>query len=597
MSNKSGTFTTPLFRAYDPPRQGSGVGICLSGGGSRAMSAGIGQLQALEKLGLLGRADYMTTVSGGGWIGVPFIYQSRYPDAVFLGSYADPAGFTVDNITAPSPPGWIGGCTADDFTIGKLAAMALYLGSVGVPHSMIWQILMGIHFLAPYNLYNAKNYHEPKAFFSFDKTVLEHDVLNANDSLKKTPAFLVNATGQHRPYLISVSGMFVDIPSDGSDPGETIQMLAPLQSTPIWTGVLPTPAKATYGKHRQPVGGGGVSSFAFNSTLDDLGDTTATVDQDRQWSLLDTMGTSSAAFAAFLEQHLAEWSKSPQRMAAAVRHYRGPATRSLVRAGCDAAEVGASFDKIITIAQTGGIDALKGHLGGLGIFTGLVPTYDYWSPDNQGSRSGTSLKFADGGSLDNTGITSMLLQPGLKKIIAFVNAGVALKWDAHSNIIIDSSIPPLFGCRPYDANASQQYVPYASLPYQDTSDLHRKNQVFDSSLLDQLLNGLWMATKGDESAPPIFQQNLVTVENDWFGIPKGIEVTVLWVYLGMATDWSDGIKSDDVNEMLSDEMVSNNFPNYGTMNTGLSPAQVRFLSSLTAWSVLTNGKAFTALFP
>ena len=70
MSNVSGTFITPLFGKYVPPQSpGSGVGICLSGGGSRAMSAGIGQLQALGMLqidggSLLSRADYLVTVSG-----------------------------------------------------------------------------------------------------------------------------------------------------------------------------------------------------------------------------------------------------------------------------------------------------------------------------------------------------------------------------------------------------------------------------------------------------------------------------------------------------------------------------------------------------
>jgi len=54
------------------------VGICLSGGGSRALSAGMGQLRALrhlkteDGLSLLAQTKAISTVSGGSWIGVRF---------------------------------------------------------------------------------------------------------------------------------------------------------------------------------------------------------------------------------------------------------------------------------------------------------------------------------------------------------------------------------------------------------------------------------------------------------------------------------------------------------------------------------------------
>src|ERR1051325_5633910 len=43
--------------------------LCISGGGIRSASFGLGVLQALAKHGLLAKLDYLSTVSGGGYIG------------------------------------------------------------------------------------------------------------------------------------------------------------------------------------------------------------------------------------------------------------------------------------------------------------------------------------------------------------------------------------------------------------------------------------------------------------------------------------------------------------------------------------------------
>jgi hypothetical protein len=45
------------------------VGLCLSGGGIRSATFGLGVLQGLAQLRLLGMVDYLSTVSGGGYIG------------------------------------------------------------------------------------------------------------------------------------------------------------------------------------------------------------------------------------------------------------------------------------------------------------------------------------------------------------------------------------------------------------------------------------------------------------------------------------------------------------------------------------------------
>jgi len=129
----------------------------------------------------------------------------------------------------------------------------------------------------------------------------------------------------------------------------------------------------------------------------------------------------------------------------------------------------------------------------------------------------------------------------------------------------------------------------------DTSDLFRMNQVFASDDFTALLDGLWQSTGGNEANPPVFTQQLTTVANDWFGIPAGRSVTMLWMYLGMAQSWRADM-TERVRLSLDKEMLLHKFPHYSTLKTELSPEQVNFLANLTAWTMLQNEEAVTALF-
>src|ERR1051326_6218646 len=51
----------------DKPRPLSA--LCISGGGIRSATFALGAIQSLAEHGLLGQFDYLSTVSGGGYIG------------------------------------------------------------------------------------------------------------------------------------------------------------------------------------------------------------------------------------------------------------------------------------------------------------------------------------------------------------------------------------------------------------------------------------------------------------------------------------------------------------------------------------------------
>ena len=53
------------------------TGICMSGGGTRAMVCAIGQLKGLWDIGVLDDVGYLSCVSGGSWASVPFTYNQN----------------------------------------------------------------------------------------------------------------------------------------------------------------------------------------------------------------------------------------------------------------------------------------------------------------------------------------------------------------------------------------------------------------------------------------------------------------------------------------------------------------------------------------
>ena len=72
---------TPILR---PTPSANIIGLALSGGGIRSSAFCLGVLQALDARGLIDKIDYLSTVSGGGYIGTSMTAaMSRNPDGKF----------------------------------------------------------------------------------------------------------------------------------------------------------------------------------------------------------------------------------------------------------------------------------------------------------------------------------------------------------------------------------------------------------------------------------------------------------------------------------------------------------------------------------
>ncbi|NIA70872.1 hypothetical protein HBA54_19925 [Pelagibius litoralis] len=585
------------------------VGLCLCGGGSRALSAGMGQLRALNHLtlkkgwpSLLSQVKAVSTVSGGSWLGVSFEYLGgKTSDTNFLNAYvANPhdlvpsngssIGVTLDKL----PPGNIGvPVTSRLFSVPALAVEAYLLWKFfGTPANMLWQVLMGFHILSEHNLYSPAANALPTSLFSWNKNTLKQDVVGPNPSLAKETAHLVasGAGRASRPYILCNTAMFVK-------KGKT-QLLAPVQATPFFTGIVGS-LDAVDANGRK-VGGGGVTSFAFNSVLKSVSGSAVTVAQARQWSLTDIVGASSAAFAGQLQQIINDpllllkylWEFGTEIWDWLKKHL----------SSADLAEVDEAAIKAFLKAPT-----LAEVTADMASFDpgAIIPAYDYWPVRN--AKPNANLKttrFADGGNLENTGVASMLSYGDIDSVIACVNSETPLakgkkgvidpktgKEIPKTRIIVDGQIPPLFGYQPYDPKKG--YVPFGKKTAAANIFISQ-SQIFSTGDFPTLLKALWKNSgSGSNANPANALQKLTTKKNDWFGVAKR-DVTVVWVYTNAVETWVSLLRPD-VQKLVA---ASADFPHYGTLDTNLSAPQVNLLASLTAWCVgdPSNSKNFVGLF-
>jgi len=218
-------------------------GVAFSGGGTRSASASLGQLRALQDLGWLQRARYISSNSGGSWVTIPYTYLPLAIDeARFLSDYIPPDALSDRNLR-PSATDPLAMSTAihNAGTIGELLEM-------GRGDEAYSDIVASV-FLEPFGL------HDNEKFFTFHQGALE-SILFANPSLSANNFQIVERND--RPYLI-VTGVMIG-QQLSEDPAEYF----PVDMTPLYTGIR---GRFEFEKDEETVvvGGGYVESFGYDS--------------------------------------------------------------------------------------------------------------------------------------------------------------------------------------------------------------------------------------------------------------------------------------------------------------------------------------------
>jgi hypothetical protein len=278
------------------------IGLCFSGGGSRALTCAMGQLRALHTLGLMDQVFAISSVSGGTWASATYAYlPSTISDDDFLGlPVLDPSKLTVHGddqyaLEFQSP-----------HNLGRVPTGLGYLRDLdeilrlwrqwGYPIDDLWQGLIGDAVLKPFGLWQPDpNSHYDPHYFTYTEAYLQA----AGGLLKRNPELSAGdfyASRAGRPFLVMNTSMFTD---DGPA-----------------ADLLPFEANFSLGvRQRFPsvqdtvIGGGFVESLAMTGKyVEDAGPGEVLVQTPaRPFTLADMVGLSSAAFAQLLEERFREF--------------------------------------------------------------------------------------------------------------------------------------------------------------------------------------------------------------------------------------------------------------------------------------------------
>ena len=314
-----------------PMASATGVGVCLSGGGSRAASAAMGELRGLRHLGLLDRVSTLSTVSGGTWAGVTFTYlPSAIADDDFLGGVVtDPGHLTWVHGSGQDPPRALD--VLSDYALGSLCtriglveflakAVELSVAYHDSPH-MLWTRAVGALVLEPFGLNDTTGDGSPSRYFSETEQWLSAAILTVNSTLSARDFQLVQKPG--RPHLVTNSTLFYPTGVHPRRPPSGSPMLEPypLEVSTTQVGV---PSPLVHG-----IGGGFVDPFAFGGpapTAPPQRDRVTVVTPAQRFALSDMTGASSSAFVgplinAFGTAH--PWLEDIDPLFSVLAHHRG----------------------------------------------------------------------------------------------------------------------------------------------------------------------------------------------------------------------------------------------------------------------------------
>jgi len=373
------------------------IGLCFSGGGTRAMTAAMGQLRALDYLGVMPSIRYISCVSGGSWASTIYTYyrQGAQSDGELLGPVTRAQDITEQHLQTGLQPSQLAyGATK---SLVKIVAGWQFTPTFRYSSHDVWNYAIGQAYLEDYGLFDsdiASRKPDNLPYFSYDDETVQ-DIKHANPDLADVDFLTVRP---NRPYLIVNSCVL--LPQDDPNQSDLISFeYTPLAvGRPYLTNFMGT-----------PYGGGFIEPFAYRGgipvspptpsppapTLKSLGNA-GWVEMSkavRHYSLTETTGTSSSAFAK----------------------------------------------EIISQADV----------------SRFTPEDFYWAVNGGGPYSGEPTLFGDGGILENNGLIP-LIQRGVKLAIVFANSEAKLDphylptADPHAEINdpnghFDVYIPSLFG--------------------------------------------------------------------------------------------------------------------------------------------------------
>lgn len=365
------------------------LGVAISGGGSRSLSAAMGQLRGLTALGIMQKTTWLSCVSGGCWASTLYTYlPDTISDDVFLGAVQMPEQLTWHGTGHMDPQAL--GSVPQQLGVEVLAKKVIEFHDNHIDEDRWWARVIGEQVLKPFGLGD-----ESDRYFTWTACWLENEILPDNPELTKNDFYVTRAG---RPFLVTNATLFYP-------PAPTAEHQRPdkdgfphiIESTPTGVGVPPTfsQAGAPGPQGARDIGGGWIDPFCYGGQAPDkppVENRFSVATPKNRYKLSDAAGNSSAAFVETIVAKLSEYSW----------------------------------------------------------IEGLVPLYSYWPVNDAGSARNTRFNYimGDGGNFEDTGVGS-LVRRKVPKIISFINAEMPVGFDTVSNQpIVDPQLAALFGYAP-----------------------------------------------------------------------------------------------------------------------------------------------------
>jgi hypothetical protein len=503
----------------------------------------LGYLLGLVELGLVNRTRYITGISGGSWATAVFSYAQLGRSV----SGATTALTELELLGGPSAPP--AALTAD-----YLKVMPPASARKAVTSDFIWplakKVLSGNSPSTSWADVAAENFLNPvgvssQALFSWDASTVK-DAVSRNPAVLSSRTFVTPRAGNPFPIL----GIALLGPESCAPFKQSRRQYTLLEATPLYSGVAVTNPAVTFfsdsGKTATAAVGGQVESWALG---------TAAPSQGLGSAAHGFLTCSSSAFTPY------------------------------------------------TLRQAIGASSFfpGGYIAGIGRVTAdmFALKTAYFSPADKASPpQEQEFLLGDGGNVENPHLIGML-QRRMKKVVMFCNWELPLapvtRWNpstaAPSVTDLDDDIPAFFGIiATGDTNKTRGYY-------------LEKNTVFRAADFPPVAVALQRAQLGGKGA--VVTTPLVTVANEWYGIPDGLEVNVTWVYLSRTFAWEQQLPADIRSRVVpsknpedpSSLMTSGEFkgfPHYSTDDLSLTASKANLLASLTAWTVHANADQFRA---
>lgn len=517
-------------------------GVCISGGGMRAMTLAHGWLRGLHQLGYLKQARFLSSNSGGSWLNGPLCYQHKISVDEFFGEYLPPEKCSVEALEKFQPKSHFELIGNGGFV--QEAIQNLFESAITHDDRDFWSRTVGSCFFHAYGM-------------DHDNELTRVSGSNAQSATPQSKSLKIATYDPSRglPYPIIIGGATIGGPN----------VFASVEFTPLYHGIpmicdafemkkdlekvelVPKKIGQIGGCYMEPIG------YGFTPSNKDF----------KVWCKVakDKKSNGTAVYDTN-EKVIKVKFPLPDRIISVSE-----------QAGISSSAIAQNLSKKLATLPPNAFD---------------FPDAPYCSPVGGCS---TNLRYCDGGSVDNCAFIA-LLRRKVTRIAAFLANNHSVCTDKYLEGVVSlSGYAGFFGRAIVQEGLETNQKQYNSA-----------RQVFASEKWDELLTGL--RDNVNKGGPASHLMTLDVLPNAICGVSGNYTVKVLFTVGNESTLWQNALPHDLKNLMRESRKDDNfveqtlkkvgldadlsTFPYVPIDNLEYSPILMNCLSQFATWGVMAN---------